>query len=339
MNLSLIQRLKIYLSKLNTSSSFVISLILCFSLKQPFSLLFKLLGLNDYFFLLSGLFSGLVTYTKAVNNMEIPSKKPLYLSMATGAFVSLFFYLLAYSGLNDVWLFIGLSVLSFFDTLPGISSLHGLNSRKLSVNKDSISGFKDEWRKTFFGNKLPAGGFVNAPLDNPPSQKTNLLSERARGKKPEMSGSRSDPQQGSSRGVKRTASEADLDTNNDNLTPNDFDGLSRRLHYKIMHVTQSRVDAIIIDKKPIPNLIKSVTLADLDINKDSPDGKLISKFAEGYRGDVKAVKDFCKSILGSRRNYDFRDTVIYSMVLENDKITSNTKEKKIINAISEHRNN
>ena len=102
MNLSLIQRLKIYLSKLNTSSSFVISLILCFSLKQPFSLLFKLLGLNDYFFLLSGLFSGLVTYTKAVNNMEIPSKKPLYLSMATGAFVSLFFYLLAYSGLNDV---------------------------------------------------------------------------------------------------------------------------------------------------------------------------------------------------------------------------------------------
>lgn len=207
MNLSLIQRLKSYLSNLTLSSSIILSLILCFFLKQPMSLLFKLLGINSYFYLFCGLFSGLLTYTKAVGNMEVPSKKPLYLSIAIGAFVSLFFYYLPYSILIEVYMYIGLGVLSLFDRLPAISLLHGLKSGKFYVNKDSFSGFKDALKNFFYGNKIPQGGSLNRPLQDLPSKKTTLLSERASGKRPQMGDYGNDPQEGSSKRAKTDESQ------------------------------------------------------------------------------------------------------------------------------------
>lgn len=212
MNLSLIQRLKSYLrSNLSLTSSITLSLILCISIKKPISSLFNLLGINSYFFLFSGLFSGLVTYTKCVGNMEVPSKKRLYLSIATGAFVSIFFYLEAYSILKDISLSIVLDVLSIFHKLPGISLLHSSISGKFSINKASLSGFKD-WLSNFFRCKITQGGSLNSPLYDSPSKKTTLLSERASGKKPEKSDYSYEPQQGSSRGV--SASQAGFNNYN-----------------------------------------------------------------------------------------------------------------------------
>lgn len=200
MNLSLIQRLKSPLSNLSLSSNITLSLLLCLSIKKPTSLLFNLLGIDCYFFLFSGLFFGLVTYTKCVANMEVQSKKHLYLSIATGSFVSLFFYFEPYSILKDISISIVLDVLLIFYTLPGISLLHSLKSGEFSINKASLSEFKDGLSK-IFGCKIPQGGSLNSPLEDSPSKNTTLLSERASGKKPEKSDYSYDPQQGSSRGV------------------------------------------------------------------------------------------------------------------------------------------
>ena len=127
MNLSLIRKVWTRLCELSTSNTIVVSILLGLFVKLPFSLLFKLLGIYDYHFILSGLFSGLLLYTKSISNDKIPEKKALCLSLSTGVFVSLFLYMLPYSGLIHVLLIPFLSLLPIFDSLPGISSLQVLN--------------------------------------------------------------------------------------------------------------------------------------------------------------------------------------------------------------------
>ena len=197
-----LEKIKNYLSNLTLTSSVILTLILCLSIKQPISLLFMLLDVKQYFFLFCGLFSALVTFTKAVGNMETPTNKALYLSIIFGAFVSLFFYLLPCSLLIDVYLNIGLGlglgVLSFLEKLPKISSL---SHNKYYINKNSFSGFKDALRNFFSGNKLLIDGSPNSPLDTPVRKKNTFFSES--GNMPDMTGSRYDPEEGSSRGVRR----------------------------------------------------------------------------------------------------------------------------------------
>lgn len=221
-------------------------------------------------------------------------------------------------------------------SLPGISGLHGLNSCKLSINKSSFNatrGFKDGLRTIFFGasgKKIPGGGFVSSSLDNSSSQKTTKYSEKARGKKAEISDCRHDPQESSSRGIKRKASDTNL---KDSFNAKDFSVFSDRLYKDVTQISGSRVEDIFNKNKSHLALVRSITLGDLGINSNSREGKLIANFAENYKGDVPAVKQFCSAVLNPANPY-YSNIVIYSIV-EDIKTTSSAKGRKELDAIHE----
>jgi hypothetical protein len=129
MNLSPV--LKKIFSSLTLRNNLIITLTLCLLIKQPLSLLFILLGINNYFFLFCGLFSGLVTYTKIVANNETSSKKSLYLSIATGGFVSLSFYYLSFNNLMVFIISMPLGFSFILENLPSYSDIFSAKVEKL----------------------------------------------------------------------------------------------------------------------------------------------------------------------------------------------------------------
>lgn len=293
MNLSLVC-IKKFFSSLTLRNSFIITLILCLFIRQPISILFKLLGINNYFYLFCGLFSGLVTYTKSVGNNEVPSKKSLYLSIATGGFVSLFFYFLSFNNLMEYILSIALPLgfSGILENLPSFSYLFekllDLKSGKLSLNKARLL----EWIKNYLlGSKITPGSNGSCWLPGSSIQTTTHLSERASGKKPDLGGLRNDPQIGLEQ--------------ESNISNNQFSEIPSHFNYKLFaKAFQEKAEVVILERKQGLNTDgirdKTVTLLELGINEDSPYYPVFKKFAREYKGNSAIVKRFCTSIFIDR---------------------------------------
>ena len=237
MNLSLIQRLKKYLSNLSLTSSFILPLILVLALKLPISLLFNLLDIKSYFYLFAGLFSGLVTYAKAVGNMEVPSKKALCLAIASASLTSLFFYIYPTSYLKDCFFSIGLylGVSSIFEKLPSLKSLSGSNTGKFKFSKNSLSKLGNALRNYLFSEKMTLEG--NGKFSSPPTVKQSTTHLSGRG-----IGSSGQGQISSGNEMYSGTSKKIMDMDPDSIPETEYHRLGREMITKINEIYNARYE-------------------------------------------------------------------------------------------------
>ena len=327
-------------SYLTLRNNLIIGLTLCLLIKQPISLLFKLLGINNYFFLFCGLFSGLVTYTKIVANNETSSKKSLYLSIATGGFVSLFSYYLSLNNLMEFIISLHLGFSLILENFPIYSYIFSANflkkimreklsfwiSGKLSLNKPRLIEVKKNFH--FTGGevkKITPVGNGSCQLPGSPNQTITHLSERPSGNQPNSGGFNNNPQWGSSLQSNSNSSQPGLNQE----TMNKYPEIPRNFNYKLFaEIHKEKAEVIFLEREQGLNTDgikdKTITMLELGITEKTLYYKVLKKFAEEYKGDNKVVKNFCTSI--------FTDRPVKIKMFDSNSINS-----KIFDAISNHK--